>query len=237
MPKIQAIVFDLYGTLVDIETDEEKNEIFDRLALLLQYYGASINGPKLKEEFNSEKRSYLLNKRERFPEVDLEAVFQSVLRREGIGSLFLAGVCCKLFRILSRQRFQLFLDTIPVLKEIQRRGFPIAMLSNAQRVFTNDEIRLAGLDSFFLYTVLSTDYGFAKPDYRLFAIACAELKVPPANTVYIGDNPDNDVRGARFIGMTTVLISRYNRTVVSGAEPDYYANDLWDAWNWIRTRG
>ena len=43
MPKIRAIVFDHYGTLVDIWTNEDKPEVFHYLALYLQYYGADID--------------------------------------------------------------------------------------------------------------------------------------------------------------------------------------------------
>ena len=237
MPQRQTVIFDLYGTLIDCITDEDRNEIFDNIALLFQYYGASVGSGKLRDEFNYEKRSYLLNSHEKFPELDLEAVFYNLLRREGIGNPFLAAVCCKMFRIISRRRFQLFLDTIPVLTEMQRRGFALGMVSNAQRVFTKDEIRLLGLNSFFRCMVLSTDYGFAKPDPRLFSVACSLLNVSPSNAVYVGDSPENDVAGGKQIGMKTVLISRTLKSVIPGAEPDYYATDLWDAWEWIQRLG
>ena len=55
MPKIQAIVFDLYGTLVDISTNEEKNEIYDFLSLYLQYYDINLSSGKLRTAFESEK--------------------------------------------------------------------------------------------------------------------------------------------------------------------------------------
>ena len=43
MPGIRSIVFDCYGTLVDILTDEGKDEIFIHLSFYLRYYGANIN--------------------------------------------------------------------------------------------------------------------------------------------------------------------------------------------------
>ena len=42
MPKIKAVIFDLYGTFIDVNTDEEKNEIYDSLSLYLSYYDINI---------------------------------------------------------------------------------------------------------------------------------------------------------------------------------------------------
>jgi FMN phosphatase YigB (HAD superfamily) len=89
---------------------------------------------------------------------------------------------------------------------------------------------------FFRYKVFSSQYGFVKPDHRLFLLACGLLDVSPQNAIYIGDNPYNDVKGAQKIGMTAVLLNRNHKAVTSGFEPDYYADDLWDAWDWIRKR-
>ena len=38
--KYENYIFDLYGTLVDIHTDEEKTELWEKLAQFYGYYGA-----------------------------------------------------------------------------------------------------------------------------------------------------------------------------------------------------
>ena len=48
MSKIRAVIFDCYSTLVDIKTDELKEEVLYYLSLYLQYYGARIDVRKLK---------------------------------------------------------------------------------------------------------------------------------------------------------------------------------------------
>ena len=60
------------------------------------------------------------------------------------------------------------------------------------------------------------------------------LDISPENAIYIGDNPYNDVKGAKKIGMISILLSRDLKSVIPGCEPDYYATDLWDAWEWIK---
>jgi len=234
VPKIQAIIFDLYGTLIDVSTNEDKNEIFDFLSVYLQYYDINISSGKLRSAFKEEKDDNLKSRHERYPEVNFQEVFEDILKKEGSTSSYLVKSCCKLFRILSRERFQLFPDSIPVLKEMKNSGFPLGLVSNAQKVFTANEMRILGLQQYFKHMIFSSRYGITKPDHRLFMIVCAMLDVSPENTVYIGDNPYNDVKGANKIGMTSILLSRNLKSVIPGCEPNYYATDLWDAWDWIK---
>lgn len=237
MSKIQAIIFDLYGTLVDIATNEDKKEIFDYLSLYFQYYGANITGKNLRLALDAEKERYLQTHHERYPELDLEVIFDNILKREGINNPFLTESCCKLYRLISRDRFQLFPDSLPVLREMKRSGYPLALISDAQKVFTLEEARMLGVDQFFQHVLLSTDFGFKKPDPRLFDIAAALLEVPPANAVYIGDNADKDIPGAKRTGMPVILVDRAARGNNQKAEPpDFYATDLWSAWSWIKNQ-
>lgn len=237
MPKTRAVIFDCYSTLIDIKTNEEKEEVFRYLSLYLQYYGANISGADLKAAIALEKERYLQTKTERYPEVDLEIVFQRILEKEGVANPFLAESCCKLFRLLSRERFQLFPDALPVLREMKRNGYPLAVVSDAQKVFCLDESKILGLDQFFDHTVLSTQFGFRKPDPRLFAIGCALLNVAPAEAIYIGNDPKADVAGAKQIGMQAILLGRGLKSKKQQVKPDFYAKNLWEAWEWIKSNG
>jgi len=68
VPKIRAVIFDCYSTLIDIKTNETKEEIFRYLSLYLQYYGANISGANLKVAIALGKERYLQTKTERYPE-------------------------------------------------------------------------------------------------------------------------------------------------------------------------
>lgn len=237
MSKIQAIIFDLYGTLVDISTNEDKKESFDYLSLYFQYYGANITSKNLRLALDAEKERYLQTHHERYPELNLEVIFDNILKREGINNPFLTESCCKLYRLFSRERFQLFSDSLPVLREMKRNGYLLAMISDAQKVFTLEETRMLGLDQFFQHILLSTHFGFKKPDPRLFDIASALLEVPPTEAVYIGDNADKDIPGAKQIGMPVILVDRNSKGSNQKTNPpDFYATDLWSAWNWIKSK-
>jgi putative hydrolase of the HAD superfamily len=233
MPKIRAVVFDCYGTLVDIITDEGKNAIFDHLSLYLHYYGANVNGESLKSIYHVEKKHYLSGHRELYAEFDMAAVFKTILQMQGLNNPFLVESCCKIFRIVSRERFDLFPDSLSTLKELKSRGYPLAMLSNAQQAFFYEEIEMLGIKKFFSYFVVSSCWGFRKPDSRLFSLICSLLNVLPCEAVYIGDATDTDVTGAKSIGMQSILIDRERRQRNAEVKPDFYATHLDQAAEWI----
>ena len=237
MPRIRAVIFDYYNTLIDIKTDEEKAEVFRYLSLYLQYYGVHLNEQSLRAALDHERKLYLKTKDEAYPEIDLEVVFSNILKKEGICSPFAAESCCKLFRLLSRERFQLFPDSIPVLKEIRKSGYAMGVVSDAQKVFCLEEGEMLGLNQYFDHIVISTQFGFRKPDHRLFAIACDLLDVAPDRAVYIGDDLRKDVGGAKKAGLCAVLVNRNQMNLETEIKPDFNADSLWDAWDWIKKCG
>jgi len=236
MSKIRAVIFDCYSTLIDIKTDEEKGEVFHYLSLYLQYYGAKMNAESLKSALKSERERYPYSKEERYPETDLEIVFRNVLKKEGLDNPFLAESCCKLFRVLSREHFQLFPDSLPVLEEMRRKGYQLGVISDAQKAFCFEESEILELSPFFSRFIVSTEFGFRKPDPRLFMVACTLLNIPPVEAVYIGNDPETDVGGAKGVGMQAILLDRTGENTHSEPKPDFYANNLWDAWGWIKSR-
>ncbi len=53
--------------------------------------------------------------------------------------------------------------------------------------------------------------GVAKPQPRIFEIAIEEAGVPPDQILYVGDNPEDDIKGANNMGIDAVLINRPGR--------------------------
>ena len=234
MPKIRAIIFDCYSTLIDIRTDEGRDDLFHYLSLYLQYYGVKTDAEKLRTTLNLEKEQYFQSTREDYPEIDLEVVFTNILKKEGLSNPFLAESCCKLLRTLSRERFQLFDDSLPVLEEMKKNGYPLAVVSDAQKVFCMQEGEMLGITPFFSHIIMSTHLGFRKPDPRIFTIACTLLAIPPAEVVYVGNDIETDIKGAQGIGMKAILLDREKRVRNPEPKPDFYATGLWQAWKWIK---
>jgi phosphoglycolate phosphatase-like HAD superfamily hydrolase len=103
------------------------------VALFTGYYGANIDGNTLRQDFDSERKRRLKNSTEQYPEINLEEIFSAILHHQGLHEDFLAKACCKLFRVMSRERFNLFPEVAEVLTTIKNSGYHLAAVSNAQR--------------------------------------------------------------------------------------------------------
>jgi len=118
---------------------------------------------------------------------------------------------------------------------MKRDGYPLAMVSDAQKVYCMEEAKMLGLNQFFPHFIVSTHFGFKKPDPRLFTIACDLLEIPPTEAVYIGDSFERDIKGPKQIGMKVILLNRDQKEYNQETGLDFYAKDLWEAWEWIKS--
>lgn len=100
-----------------------------------------------------------------------------------------------------------FAESLKVLAQIQERGVPLGVISNASHGILGD-IKRTGLSPFFEHIVYSQAVGVAKPDPAIFKEALTRFGVEPSKTWHIGDNPLADVEGARGVGIHPVLVDR-----------------------------
>jgi len=202
----RAVLFDLYGTLIDIRTDEHDPAVWGTLAQYLGYLGVAIAAEELRGQYLRRVEFQLSSSPERHAEVDVFAVFRDVFAAYGRGKVSREKIidAAMLFRSLSRRQFGLFPDAAAVVRRLRGR-YAVGLVSDAQWVFTEPELAMTGLRDLFEVRVLSSRIGFKKPDPRLFAKALAALHVAPEHALYVGDNPARDLAGARRAGMRCIL--------------------------------
>jgi putative hydrolase of the HAD superfamily len=204
--KLRAILFDLYGTLIDIETDEERPQVWDTLARFLGYQGLFVSSGTLKTAFFARQQASLASSLKEYPELDVPDMLRALLAELGHGGDGqLALQVTRLYRMLSIVRFGLFPDTLPGLRALNA-AFALGLVSDAQRAYLDPEIDMCGLRSLFDVIVVSSDCGYRKPDPRLFAIALRRLGTPASQAIYVGDNVERDVCGAHNAGLRAVLL-------------------------------
>jgi putative hydrolase of the HAD superfamily len=104
--------------------------------------------------------------------------------------------------------FDLYEDALPVLEELRRTGLKIGLVSNGAR----------DLDSFVVHHRLDVDaaigsraHGKTKPHETIFRAALTLLEVEPAEAAMVGDSLEDDVEGARALGMRALLVDREGR--------------------------
>ncbi|MBR0040585.1 MAG: HAD family hydrolase [Oscillospiraceae bacterium] len=202
--------FDLYGTLVDIRTDETKSSLWRGAAEFYSLCGAAYRSAELRERYLAlcaEESSSLAAARPELGEEGVEIELRNVFRRlfeekSAPVSDERAADAALLFRALSYRRSpRLMRGARETLAELRRRGARIFLLSNAQNCFTMPELRKLGLDEAFDTIFLSSDFGCKKPSPVFFAAALASAGVSPEEALMVGNDPDADMRGAASVGM------------------------------------
>ena len=83
---IKAILFDLYGTLIDIETDESMDEIYRGIAHYLTYHGIYLHRWEVRDRYYQIMKQQKEARAEEYPEIDVEAIWNTFLREKGIGA-------------------------------------------------------------------------------------------------------------------------------------------------------
>ena len=106
------------------------------------------------------------------------------------------------------ENFQIFEDVLPVLAELRERGLKLGLVSNTGRNL-EEFVRHHGLDVD--AAVSSGMHGKTKPHPTIFQAALARLGVAPEAAVMVGDSIEDDIDGAKAVGMRAVLLDRENR--------------------------
>jgi HAD superfamily hydrolase (TIGR01549 family) len=106
------------------------------------------------------------------------------------------------------ENFELFEDAMPVLEELRAAGLRIGVVSNGIRDLT-EFVAHHRLDVDAI--VDSRSHGRVKPHPTIFQAALDLLGVEAAAAVMVGDSLEEDVEGARALGMRAILIDREDR--------------------------
>ncbi len=106
--------------------------------------------------------------------------------------------------------YKLFDDVRPALAALAERGLQLGVISNFEP-WLRDVLRLEGVEELFGVVAISGVLGVAKPDPAIFRAALAEAGAAPSSAIHVGDQLTTDVDGARAVGITPVLIDRFDR--------------------------
>ena len=233
-------IFDFYGTLVDILTDEKDPMLWDKLAQLYQAYGAYYKGKALKKAYakrvGQARKDLVALKGVAYPEIDLAHIFNQLYvdaslqssrlhQPEGWGQLI-----AMVFRILSRKYLMAYPHTKEVLAFLKEQGCRLYLLSNAQAAFTNAEIDLMELRAYFDAIYLSSDAGICKPQQEFLKQVLIDHRLKPSETVIVGNDLTTDIAVAEAVGIDGILLNTfpYSRRELekSPIKPDRVITDI-----------
>ena len=210
--RITDCFFDLYGTLVDIHTDESKAGIWDavRSEILSLNEGCLLSAEEMSDFFWREQDRMRQQHKDEpeqgiFPEMNMYGLFRTLLVRCGVRPTDdRVSRAARVFRLASTEHCRLYSGAMQFLINLKESGRRIWLVTNAQRVFTMPEIERLGLDRIFDGIYISSDIGFRKPDSRMFLAPIKEHGLDEHSIVMIGNDGTADIAGAKACGLKTV---------------------------------
>lgn len=216
MKQYRNYVFDLYGTLVDIRTDETERKLWEHMSLFYGYYGAYYTAEELRQAYldlvqgkeKALKREQAVHyAHEAYPEIPIEEVFRELYVMKGVKpNQMLTVHTGQMFRAYSTKHIRLYGYAKELLAALREKGRGVYLLSNAQRIFTEYELYYLGIHDFFDGILISSDHGCKKPDERFFHILSEQYSLLPEESLMIGNDMETDIAGAKQVGMDSFYI-------------------------------
>ena len=212
-----AVIFDLFGTLVLTVSPDDYHEM---LVALASHLGAEA------EAFESAWRD-TLSQRESGALGGLAEVLRRTSQRSGHepGEDAVANAAQRWLDI-ARGWLEPRATSAATVQAFRAAGYGVGLLSNCSSEVP--PVWGAGpLRSLVDAAVFSCDVGLLKPDPRIYSHVCGLLDVPPERCLFVGDGGSRELTGARDAGMSAVLLR------VPGEEHTWFdANYRLDALEW-----
>ena len=201
-------IFDLYGTLVDINTNEYKSYLWQKMADFYGFYGAIYKPNELMKEYVELcKAEGEKIKDVEWAEIQLEYVFLELFKMKNIdATLELATHAGQMFRILSTKYLKLYDGVIDFLELLKKKNKKIYLLSNAQTIFTKPEMKYLGIYDYFDGIVISSEERCKKPDSAFYNIVLDRYSLNKEESVMIGNDYITDIKGAHDTGLDSLYI-------------------------------
>ena len=211
---IEAVAFDLDGTLIDTAPD---------LAAAADSMLRILGGRALPEH----RVAALIGD-------GVDRFVARVLEESGGASKLYAtrqSWARVLFRNLYEQhlfaRGRVFPGVAPTLQVLENAALPLCCVTNKESRFALPLLEAAGLRECFAVTVCADRPEDRKPGPNMLLAACRQLGVEPANLLYVGDSPV-DIAAARAANCRVVAVTYgySDHDVLAAARPDGLLGDL-----------
>jgi putative hydrolase of the HAD superfamily len=213
---IKAIFFDWFNTLARYDPPREELQ-----SQALRELGINIATEKVRQGLAAGDK-YLfeenfispVRKRNREEQTKLYLRHQEIILTEiGVNVTEqpdLVGKTLMRLRELSQGlHFVLFDDVLPTLKALRKQKLILGLLTNLDRDMT-PLCRELGLEPYLDFVVTSGEVDSDKPNAPIFLTALERARVKATEAIHIGDQYKVDVTGARGVGITPLLLDRYD---------------------------
>lgn len=223
-------VFDLYGTLVDIRTNEDKAYLWKKMSEFYGFYEAHYTPTEMRkayQQYVNEEIELTMKKMKGKKgiksaddiDIRLENVFLRLFTEKGVkADIALATHAGQMFRVISMKFEKVYDGVFELFDKLKKKGKKIYLLSNAQYIFTGYELNALGLTPYFDGIVISSNEYCKKPSAEFYNTVLDRYKLKKEETVMVGNDQVADIQGAKNAGLAAV----YVHTEIS---PDYVESE------------
>jgi putative hydrolase of the HAD superfamily len=196
-PKYQAVIFDLFGTLVDSFSQKKHEQVLAKMAQAVGAREEDFAGMWLGEtvdmRFTGEIDTIASN---------VEYVCRALKIKSDFKQISMAE---KIYFDFVQKCLKPRADALRILANLQSTGYKLGLVSDC-----SSEVPLLWPETPFSFlfdaVVFSCLMGLRKPDPRMYLFICHQLKVKPQDCLYVGDGGSNELTGAAAVGMTPVML-------------------------------
>lgn len=193
-------IFDLYGTLIDIHTEEGEKKLWKALAKYYRKHGAFYFARGIQKGYFK----YVDEELKKSEEIQVEVVFKKLFADKGVNaSDALIAETCRFFRDTSTYHLRLYEWSLPILQKLKENGKKVFLLSNAQRSFTYHEMEKLDIVKYFDEIYISSDHFVKKPNPKFFQLLMEKENLDVKECLFLGNDQTCDVKGAQGVGMDT----------------------------------
>ncbi|MEM3640663.1 MAG: HAD family hydrolase [Candidatus Bathyarchaeia archaeon] len=239
MSPIKAVIFDFIGTLVKVEgynLEVSKMKLYKAIVDA----GFKVSHKNFLDAYTQAHEKYRVVRYQKLVEVTNAVWISEALNNLGfktspedsriktaVNIFFEDYVASLKLRRCAKK-------TLQKLSENHKLGL-ISNFTYAPVIYAG--IRKVGINHFFDVILVSDAVRWRKPHAKIFETALEKLGVKAEETLYVGDSPEEDIKGAKQLGMKTVfVVSQFYplKTLVESAQkPDAIAKNLCEAYKRI----
>jgi putative hydrolase of the HAD superfamily len=213
--KYRNYIFDLYGTLIDIHTDEEQPVLWEFMADYLESeFGTAYEPAELRKDYlricADEEKNLGERNGSKYPEIKIEWVWSRLIGKPCTEADM--RKLCNAFRDKSRDKLVKYEGVSETLSAIKSSGGRVFLLSNAQRLFTEKELEVTGLTQYFDDIFISSDLEIKKPDKNFLLALIKKHNLKKEECVMVGNEVLADVGVASAVGIDAIYLNTYAHT-------------------------
>lgn len=207
---IKAVFFDFFNTLVYFDPPREKHyaDTAAELGVRISPEAVAAALPEADAWWRSENFRSTIKDREQSSKFDAYRGYGLRILRDAENAVSPEQALQMLAKAFSVGfKFKNYGDSLPALQALKGKNMRMGVISNIGEQI-DSYLDKAGFTGYFSYKVTSFEAGYDKPQPQIFDMALKRAGVTAKEALFVGDQYDLDVVGARSAGITPILIDR-----------------------------